>query len=282
MRVVSTKGAFVEVEPLEDGGCTWSRLEPPDDVARLRLFVRRADIAPVLAKPFVKTFPDGTKLALRPGLPVVPRGDGYAFSLRGVELAAEIPAASVAFAYPTEHAKGKVALAAHEFALDVGAKAALGGRAFAVTAELAGLHATAMEKTGDLALVSLEDRCAAVTVAAPAKAVKEVDEESASLALGEGSGGSGVLDLRNADYLPVGTPLSAGTRQVAFAGKPIYLQDVGRGKTVCVMRRLRLDAAILPPDTTDLDDKLKLCAPIGKVAHEKYRSSSSANGTTKR
>src|SRR5262249_4246355 len=76
MHVVATHGSFVEVEILDDPGCTWTRLATTDDIAKLHLFVKRADLAPVLVKPFDKTFADGTRIALRPGVPVVPTTAG--------------------------------------------------------------------------------------------------------------------------------------------------------------------------------------------------------------
>ena len=67
MKVVAGKGAFVEVELAGDEDCTWSRVVVPDDLARVRMFVRRTDIAPALVKPFTKTFADGTQITLAVG-----------------------------------------------------------------------------------------------------------------------------------------------------------------------------------------------------------------------
>src|SRR5688572_19600350 len=50
LKVIANKGAFVEVELTGQRDCTWSRVVVPDDLARVRLYVRRADLAPVLAK----------------------------------------------------------------------------------------------------------------------------------------------------------------------------------------------------------------------------------------
>src|SRR5688572_19793732 len=52
LKVVAVKGSFVEVELTGQQDCTWSRVVVPDDLARVRMFVRRADLAPVLTKPF--------------------------------------------------------------------------------------------------------------------------------------------------------------------------------------------------------------------------------------
>ena len=280
MRVVSTKGAFVEVEPATELDCTWSRLATTDDVIHLHLFVKRADLAPVLAKSFAKTFPDGTKLALKPGVAVVPAADGwYSFAVRGNELAAEIPAASVGHSYKLDKPKAAGAIAGHEHLLAPHTTVKLGDRALA----LADLPAAGVEAKGDTTLFTIEERCATITVAAPSKAVHDSDDEDASIGGGSGSGGAmGVLELRGEDYLPPATPLSVGTRQLAYAAKPVYLPAPPHGKTACFDRRVRIDA-LGPIDPADnLDDKLHLCAPAAKVVHEKMRSASSANGTTGR
>jgi hypothetical protein len=73
-----------------------------------------------------------------------------------------------------------------------------------------------------------------------------------------------------------------GGRAIALVAKPIYLPAAPSGKTVCVDRRVWVDAEILPPKTADLDDKLRLCAPAAKVIHDRYRRAASANGTTQR
>jgi hypothetical protein len=280
MRVVSTKGAYVEVEPAAELDCTWSRLATTDDVIHLHLFVKRADLAPVLARPFTKTFPDGTKLALKPGVPVVPAADGwYALAVGGNELAAEIPAASVGHSYKLDKPKPAGALAGHEHLLAPHTTVKLGDRALA----LENLPAIGVEAKGDTTLFTIEARCATITVAAPSKAVHDSDDEDSSIGSGSGSGGAmGVLELRGEDYLPPATPLSVGTRQLAYAGKPIYLVAAPHGKTACFDRRVRIEA-IGPADPADsLDDKLHLCAPASKVVHERMRSASSANGTTGR
>lgn len=277
MRVVGTRGAFVEVEPAAGPDCTWSRLATSDDIARLRLFVRRADIAPVLAKPFAKAFPDGTRLALQPGTPVLAAGDGtYAVSLRGAEVGVDVPAASVAHSYTPERAKA-VAVSAEEYEIDPKAAIALGGKPIA----LAGWHAIAVERRGEYALATLEGRCTTAQVAVPAKAVRTSDDDETGIGLG-GSGGGGVLGLRNEHYLPIATSLSVGGHTVALAAKPIWLPAAPTSKTVCVDRRVWIDAEILPPQTTDLDDKLRLCAPAAKVVHDRYRRAAAGSGTTQR
>jgi hypothetical protein len=277
MHAVASRGAFVEVELADGAGCTWTRLATNDDIAKLHVYVKRADLAQVLVKPFEKTFADGTRIALRPGVAVVPAAAGhYTLSLRGHAIDAEIPSASVGYAFTPERAK-PAALTVRDLALDAAAKPTLGDHRVA----LGGLHASSSEARGATALVSIEDRCIAVTVAVASKAVKTVDEDDDELG---GSSGLGVLDLRQHDYIPALTPLASPTgQQLAYAAKPIYLMSTPHGKTACIERRLRLEATVSgAPEIADTDDRLRLCAPTARVVHEKLRTASSANGTTTR
>jgi len=266
MRVVSVKGAFVEVEPVETE-CTWSRLVVPDDLSKLKLWVRRADLAPVLAKPFAKQLPDGTGVTLRPGVPVLPTTDGAAaVALGGDELVAEIPAASIAYSYVPDKSRA-VNVSAHEYSIDAKTPGMLGDQAVAIHR-----RATGVERRGEAAIIAFDDRCSLVTLAIAGKAVREVEDDDTSTGPGAASCG-GNLDLRGDDYLPKQTALMAGGRQVATAAKSIY-PPIGStpGKNVCVSRRLRLETSILPPNTTDVDDSLRLCAPRTKLAHDKVRA----------
>ncbi len=277
VHVVATRGDFVEVELAGDGGCTWTKLASNDDVGKLHLFVRKADLAPVLAKPFDKTFADGTRIALRPGVPVVPTTEGrYAVAVRGRTLEVELPAASVGMTYAPDKAKPE-AMTVHDVALADTAKPALGGQ----PAPLAGLRTVTVEKRGDTALATIEERCASLTVSVASKALRTVDDDDDEVA--EGSG-FGVLDLRESDYIPALTPLaSPDGHQVAYAAKPIYLPSAPHGKNACFDRRLRLEPTLGgAPAPTATDEHLRLCAPASKVAHERLRTASSANGTSAR
>ena len=275
MHVVGTKGDFIEVELVDDGGCTWAKLATNDDVAKLHLFVKRADLAPVLAKPFEQTFADGTKVSLRPGVAVLPADTGYTFSLRGHEVTAAIPAASVAHSYTPEKVKPR-AVGAHEYAVG---KASLDDHLYGFE----GVRATAIEAKGDSALVTFDERCVALTVSAPTKSVKTLDDDPETLG---GSSGLGVLDLRDSAYIPALTQLQTPAgHPLAVAAKPIYLMTEPHGKCACVDRRVRLEAVVPSApeiENADVDDRLRVCAPIAKVAHEKYRHAESANGSASR
>lgn len=265
MRVLSVKGAFVEVEPIE-AECTWSRIAVPDDLVKLKLWVRRADLAPVLAKPFAKSLPDGTGVTLRPGVPVLPTADGAAaVALGGDELVLEIPSASIGYSYVPDRSRA-VNVSPHEYAIDAKTPAMLGDQAIAIHR-----RATGVERRGETAMIAFDDRCSTVQLAIPSKAVREIEDEDTSTGSSCTTGSN--LDLSGDEYLPKLTALSAGGRQVAMAAKSIYL-PLGRtpGKSVCVTRRLRLETSILPPITTGVDDSLRLCAPRAKVARDKVRA----------
>jgi hypothetical protein len=279
MRVVAAKGDFVEVELVDDAQCTWTRLASNDDITKLHFFVKRADLAPVLTKPFDKTFPDGTHIALRPGVALSPGADGKMFaSVRGRAVEVDVPAASVGHAYTPERASAP-AIGAHDYVLAADAKPTLGDRAVAFD----GLHASKIEDKGDVTLMTFDDRCTSVSIAAAKKSVQTTDEEQD--AVGGGSG-FGVFDLRGADYIPAATMLSTvHGRPFAASAKPIYLMDQPRTKTVCVDRRVRLEpmTAWAPAiDSDDVDDRFRACAPTSKVVHERVRTATASTGTTSR
>ncbi|HEV7557499.1 MAG TPA: hypothetical protein VGO00_18675 [Kofleriaceae bacterium] len=267
MHVLGTRGAFVEVEPT-DVDCTWSRFTTSDDLAKLHLFVKRSDLAPVVTKPFDKTFSDGTHVALRPGVAVVPEADGvYAVSFGGDDIDVEIPPASIGHAYTPERAK-PIVVNAQDYALAPATKATLGDRPVRITR-----HASVVDKHDATTLYTIDSRCAAVTVAVPSGAVSAVDDGNDTSVLTEGR--MGMIDVRGSDYFPIATTLSTPSGiPVATAAKKIYLPGTGMGKQACFDRRMWLDTpSALAPDRDGIDDKLRLCAPSSKVAHDKVRTS---------
>jgi hypothetical protein len=269
MHVLGTRNGFVEVEPATDIDCTWSRFTTTDDLSKLHLFVKRADLAPVLTRSFDKTFPDGTHVALRPGVAVVPEDNGiYAVSLAGDSVDVEIPPGSIGHAYTPERAK-PVVVNAQDFALAPATKATLGDRPVSITR-----HASSIDKRGATTLYTLDGRCAVVTVAVPSAAVSPVDDSDDALDLAEGHGA--MIDVNGNDYFPIATTLSTPSGiPIATAAKKIYLPGSGLGKLACFDRRMWLDTpSTLAPDHDGVDDKLRLCAPASKLAHDKVRTSS--------
>jgi hypothetical protein len=65
MHVVGEQGELVEVEPTDDIGCAWSKVARPPALASLRLFVKRSDLAPVVARAFAASFKEPQVLAPR-------------------------------------------------------------------------------------------------------------------------------------------------------------------------------------------------------------------------
>lgn len=279
MHVISTTRDFVEVELAPSDDCAWARLETSDDLAKLRLFIKRAAIAPVLVEPYAHSFENGTKIALRPGVPLLPVADGkYLAAFHGGTITVELPATAVGHAYAADKSRPVTAISDREYEVPAKTALSLGEDSLVID----GQRATGMEPHGGSTLLFFRTRCVALDLLAPAKSVRAVDDDSASIAMG---GGSGVLALREHDYIPVGVPLTTatGSRMIAAAAKPIYLSSPPKGKLACVDRHLRVDidgAESQAP--TEGDDKLRVCAPASRVAHEKYRSASSANGATGR
>jgi hypothetical protein len=272
MTVVSSKGDFVEVELIGDDDCAYSHLVVPDDIARVRLFVRRTDIAPVLVKPFAKTFSDGTSISLGVGTPVVATDAGtFRVSLRGDVLEVDPPAASVGEAYTPAKASNTM-MPGETLTITRATKASLGGRTIALTS----WKGSPVEKRGTNALVALDDRCVSARVVVAANSLLEVDESSIDFG---GSSGTASSALRDEFYVPRLTPLSVGTKQVAVAAKPIYLHAEPMGKSACITRQIRIDSVL---EIKPTEERLRICAPATKVARDSMRTIRSAQGSTSR
>ena len=275
MKVIAGKGAFVEVElaALEEE-CTWSRIVLPDDLARVRLFVRRADIAPVLVKPFTKAFPDGTSITLAPGTPVMPTDAGtYMISLRGDEVEVDIPTASVNHAYLPPKSSASAINGMGQTIAIAPAKAVLGTRTLALSAQWKGAP---VAQRGDSAVVAIEDRCISAHVVVPAKSLSELDESAIDITKNDDAHSS-MLNLRDDVFLPKLTPLSIGERQVAVAAKHIYLHAAPTGKNACIQRTIKIESAL---EVKATDAKFRVCAPAQNVARETRRAAPRARGAS--
>lgn len=282
MKIVSvTKSGFVEVEPATELDCTWSRLQTSDDLAQLHLFVKRADLAPVLVDSFSKTYADGSRVALKPGVPLVPTSDGkYVVAVRGHgDIALALPSQAVGHAYtPEKLGKAPTTIGEHEYELAPKTAVNVGDTSIV----LEGHRAVGIESRGAQTAFSIRTRCAALDVVAPSKSVREVEDDEENMI--EVSSGLAVLDLRDSDYIAQRTVLSTPSgHAIAVAAKPIYLMSAPHGKTACIDRRIKIGVyegdALEPKDG---DDKIRVCVPTTRVLHERVRSSSSANGTTRR
>jgi hypothetical protein len=260
MRVVAAVpgGDFVQVAALDEPGCTRSTFAMSSELAKLTLFVRRGDLAPVVAKRFEVTYPDGTLLELRPGTPVA----GGAVSLRGDRVAIDIPADSIGLSYVAPaRAKAITIDLRGGLAIARGTKARLGDQVIALGA----WEASAVSRQGATATVALADRCATAHVIVPSSALQDSDEDSFSL--GGSSVGGSSLSLRDTHFIAAGTALSAGGRVVAYAATPIYLPAAPTGKQACFERKLAIDGASDP-----IDAKLRLCVPAASVSKDRLRA----------
>ncbi len=265
MKVLGTSGEFVEVEPTTGTDCVWTKLLPPDDLAKLRLFVKRSDIAPVVIKPFTKTWPDGTRIEVKPGLPVIAmKPQGYRVAVGDVWLTAALPADAIGYSYKAggiTRPKGQ----RHKFLVKP-TKLALGD----LTAESTEpFGVPAVTKKGDNALASLATTCVAATFSVSASAV-----EDGSIGHGSGSGSGGIKQPMAGErwVLTKGTPLFApgGKRKVAEVG--VRELEVGKpdGKPeACILRNVAFEYEYPPARALPKSQKpkLMLCTPVANVKH---------------
>lgn len=267
LKVVAGKGAFVEVELTGQRDCALSRVVVPDDLARVRMFVRRADLAPVVTKAFTKSFADGTSISIAPGTPVVATDAGtYVVSLRGDELEVDVPAASVGYAYSAGKSRSMI-MAGSTLAIAPATSAAIGERTMKLTA----WQGAPVERRGEQAVVALDGGCVSAHVIVPSKALVDADESTGDLSASDD--GNDVVSLRDELFLPKLTQLTIGTRTVAIAAKPIYLHAEPMGKNACIQRTLRIESSL---EVKATDERLRVCAPATKVLRERLRTARSA------
>jgi hypothetical protein len=281
MHVVGTKGDFVEIEsPARDAGlnsvmdCAWFGLETPMDMEHWRLFVKRADLAPVIAKKHSASFADGSKLELRPGVPVIPLADGrWLVDLRQAWVPVTLPADVVGYAYPPLSTERKEATFERRFQLHArtfdlaDARVKLRG--------MFNLLAEQIEQKGDRVAFPFDSACATASVIVDAASVRPYE----SKANGSGGGGMGSIGLGTAGaerwYLPVGTTLVAegGTASVKVRYPLTVTKPAKTDKTVCVDRGPFVASRYVFAPTLERFDistrALKMCAPVRAVKHDK-------------
>jgi hypothetical protein len=261
LKVVGTRGAFVEVEPA-DYDCTSTRLVQPKDFTKLRLFVRRGDLAPVVVKPFAKTYPNGTSVIVRPGLPALPDSRGvYHVPFERGGLVVAIPTASIAYAYKF----GGVAVKRPDgkFLVDAKAPATLGAATFELGEDLA---VPAVDKRGATSFVSLKSECLDAKISVPSD---KISEGGIGVGIGVGGGGRG-HKLGERWVIPIGTPMFTASleRQIAVTAAVIEVPKPDK-PTVCVTRPVSFEQlpyarALAKPKTAPA---LTLCVAADKVIH---------------
>jgi hypothetical protein len=285
MHVVSTPGPLVEVEPASGFDCAWSRLGA-GPLAKLRLFVKREDLAPVVIARATTTFKDRTSIDLWPGTPVVAVSKGtYAIGLFGDEPIVAIPASKIGHAYTPKPPTREEALVAavsgidsppydvlgdassDRFAVKAQARVTLGGQSFTLRTRSGAWTTETVTPSGALRLFTLHTHCARVRVAASAE---DVVAWSPPAWTAPAFDGSGILN-GSAYYIVATSPLqSASGRQVAIAKEPIGVPEPKGAATSCADLALGLDSiADAPADVPaqPADATLHVCARAAQVGH---------------
>jgi hypothetical protein len=265
MRVVGTKGDLVQVEPTTDVECVWWHLIKPDGLDTVRLFVKRADLAPVLTKPFKATYKDGSRIDLQPGVPVLA---GKVAFHRGV-VTVSIPDASIGLSYAPHKIAPVLKPDKKKFLLDEATPVTLGTATFPFGPWVAG----AAEKRGARMLVPIAARCMTAVLSAPKERVH------ANIAINQGV----LPDAMHAQLVPPKTAerhyLPTGTKLTSEAGDHVVgtltaERDVKKptGARACGEFVItRGDPFVDVPHTVDASRPhrtLKLCAPAAAVKTE--------------
>lgn len=268
VRIVdSSMRTMVEIE-LADEDCAPRRAESDAQVAGLRLFVKRDDLAPVLVKPFQISFPDGTSARLGPGVPVAPAGGGdYLVSARGDAVRLPIPSSSVGYVYARrkfvpvpEPASGPL------YRVDRGTSVKLGAHAFEPRAAWL---APRSPKARETSLLRWSTRCIDLVVAAPTRALRASPRPAPT-----GFGFGRAVPTRGHDILP-GAPLTTPSgRDVAVAGGELRVGAVEPTASLrsCFLSSLTLWRLEDPPvhgsssRSSSRTRELKLCAENRHIA----------------
>ncbi len=269
-RVLRLHGDFVEVAPLTPGPhadphCAQASLASPGDLVLERLFVRRADLAPVLGTPLSQVFPDGTGFTAKPGTPVAKVSAATLLLLDGLLVSgpSDLPVrVSYAAAPPAEADGGALGdtLTSLE-GLEVGS-----ARVPAPPNWFFGSRGVAHPSSEPgRALFTVETRCGAATMLVRSSDLSPVAPRR-STERGVGFGGGGAYTNaggpRGSDTwrLPAGTALAAaGVGRIARAAENLHFR---KGDPGCVTAFIRVSPSwhasrvVQPPTWT-----LKLCPP---------------------
>ncbi|MBX3157081.1 MAG: energy transducer TonB [Deltaproteobacteria bacterium] len=266
MKVVGETGDFVELAPHTFGsGCLlWSELDIDGRLDNVHLFVRRGDLAPVLAKPWSATYADGTRLSLFPGEPISgpERGGTRTIALsrdRGsapVRISVAVPddAVGLSFtAHPGARPKGYDTRGTWEVTTRT---VTLDGKPVALDGRLPLFTDKMIEYRGARAMLAIDDGCEKLLVAVPKQQVRaykpERDDSMGAILTGDG-------DPEPGRFLPRGTPLSTPAgRRIAVARWNIAVGP-SSGAQTCVDFDVKLAGG------NRQVRKLALCAPTSAV-----------------
>ncbi len=263
MRVVGSQGDFVEVEPTADVECAWWRMVKPEGLDTVRLYVKRADLAPVLSKPFQATYQDGSRVALQVGVAVL--AGKVAFN-RGVVPVA-IPAGSLGLSYAPHKVAAVTKPDKKKFLLDEATEVKLGGATFPLGPWVSG----SAEQRGDRMLFPIAARCMTAVISAPKGRVHAGISINQGLS-GDLPPGSRVL-LRGGErhYLPAGTKLTSekGDHVVGTLEVERDVPKPNPGERACAEFVITRDDPFVdvphPIDASRPQRTLKLCAPASAI-----------------
>jgi len=265
--LVAESGDFVEVELVAQSDCTSSRTRVDDRLETVHLYVKRDAIAPVLAKKFSARYPDGSRIALLPGVAVKASRRGGRVWVLDNEVELAIPTSSLASSYAPP--PPWVEPAPTELFVEPGTPTRLGKSLLDI-----GVPPARGRKQRGTYLLSYSAPCIDVTVAIAAKHVREI---ASGTMYGLGGGGSGIGVLAKERWIvPKGTPLLTPTgRAVATAADDIDLGKPPSDRTACLPFEIEVEdlgtRAVQLEATPAHRRKLELCAPASAIRHEKRR-----------
>ena len=217
MEVLSRDGDFLEVTP-QFSSCRYrSFLNVDERLDKPHFYVQQSDVAPVLTRPWSKTFDDGTQIVLQPGEPIGPLvGKTRTIDLSSATapgaatLQLEIPDDAVGQSFE-RHAIWQAKHPSTRTDLElIAPRVALGGHTVSLSWDALFVG---MEEHGKRALVTLDMGCEQVVVGAARSQVGPKREHPPGLV--------GVLrgsEPQPPSYVPRGTPIvSKSGKQVAVA-----------------------------------------------------------------
>ncbi len=266
MHVVSVHDDVIEVEPTADTECAWWRMNKPEGLDTVRLFVKRADLAPVLTKPFKATYKDGSSVSLQAGVAVL--GGTVGFN-RGV-VPVKIPAASIGLSYKP-HKVAAVPKLTKKFLLDERTDVTLDGTTFTLGPWVAG----AATKRGNRMMVTIAARCMTAVISAPKEHVHAGVALNQALAAAPPPRRAVASTGSERHYLPAGTKLTSETGD-HVVGTLTADRDVTKpkpgGRACAELVITRDDPFVDVPHTADASQPqrtLKLCGPGEAVKVER-------------
>lgn len=276
VRIRSVQGDFLEVSappqeetpgfmPNGDAHCGWLDLEGPRDVTESSLFVRRSDLAPVLATAYEQTFDDGSSVRLLAGTAVLRTETGSIASAQALQVPLSTKPA-VRFAYPAAppplppRGESTHVLSKQEELTLGGQPFSLAGSWFAPQAD----RVDPAKGAGDRVLFPLASRCAALQISAPKTALRPYVPP----ALGRGGGvGFGVGGLGGVDrsVLPAGAELrTRNGRVIARVSREIDVDP--KLDAPCIKMRFRVDSRYLgAPKLATTPAEVEACAAKSAV-----------------